>query len=60
MDKIKMEEIDNKINEASKEGRISCKVAQGIGDELSVSYIEVGERCKELGIKITACQLGCF
>jgi hypothetical protein len=60
MDKKQIEVIDLKLKENSKEGRISCKVAQKIGDELSVPYKEIGARCQELNIKISACQLGCF
>ena len=56
----RIQAIDEKLEEKSKEGRISCKAAQAIGDELGVPYQEVGARCQELGIKITACQLGCF
>ncbi|QRN84686.1 hypothetical protein JR334_06745 [Clostridia bacterium] len=60
MDNEKMKAVDLKIKEKSKQGRISCKLAQEIGDELALPYSEVGKRCEVLDIKISACQLGCF
>lgn len=54
------EEIKKKVLEKSKDGKIPCKTALEIADELKVHPREVGEVINELGIKIVACQLGCF
>lgn len=53
-------EIKNRLSENSKNGRISCKEARTIAEELSVPYRIVGEIADELKIKIFACELGCF
>lgn len=48
------------VQEAAKDGRISCHDARRLAEELNVSYSEVGRACDVLGIKIQACELGCF
>lgn len=60
MDNEQIKTIDAEIMASSKDGRISCKVAQEIGDKIEVPYREVGKRCEKLNIKISTCQLGCF
>ncbi|MHB8842458.1 MAG: hypothetical protein ACYC56_11865 [Candidatus Aquicultor sp.] len=57
---ISKEELLQKIKAASKDNRISCTVARKVGDELGVPLRQVGDACDELGIKIFACELGCF
>jgi|YelNatPaOPRAMG01_1025707.scaffolds.fasta_scaffold58353_1 DNA-binding MurR/RpiR family transcriptional regulator len=39
---------------------LSCTEAFKVAEELGISPAEVGKGCNELGIKIVACQLGCF
>lgn len=56
----KIEKIRASLTERSVEGRISCGLARKIAEELSVPYREVGKVADDLGIKITACELGCF
>lgn len=54
------ETIKKKILEKSKKGKIACKEALTIAKDLKVHPATVGEVINELGIKIIACQLGCF
>lgn len=42
------------------ENRITCSAARGLATELDVSVHLIGQACNELGIKIVACELGCF
>ena len=46
--------------QAGEDRRLACGEAFRIAAELDVSVAEVGRACNELGIKIVACQLGCF
>jgi len=54
------EEVLKKVEEASKDKRISCTSARKVAGELGVAVRTVGDACDELGIKIHACELGCF
>ncbi len=45
---------------SGEEKRLMCGEAFKIASDLEVSLAEVGKSCDELGIKIVACQLGCF
>ncbi len=40
--------------------RLSCARAVELSKKHDISLKEIGEVCNRLGIKITACQLGCF
>lgn len=59
-DEKTLAELDARIDERAEDGRIACRAAQAIGDELGLSYRTVGGRCQARHIKIVACQLGCF
>lgn len=52
--------LRRRLTEAAVDGRITCARARRIADELGVSYRSVGEMANGLGLKITACELGCF
>ncbi len=54
--------IEKRLRSAAKSGRVKCADALAIADSLGseVSLREVGKVADELGIRITACQLGCF
>lgn len=54
------ETIKQEIQKRAIDGRIDCAVARKIAEDLGVTYKEVGEAADKLGIKIKACQLGCF
>lgn len=45
---------------AGDDHRLACSEAFRIAADLDVPVAEVGRVCNELGIKIVACQLGCF
>lgn len=49
-----------KVEGASRDGKISCTVARRLAEEMGVPVRQVGEAADELGIKIYACELGCF
>jgi len=53
-------QIENAIQAALVEGRLSCKHAFELADELSVPVGRIGATCEALGVKIVDCQLGCF
>lgn len=40
--------------------RLSCARAVELSKKHNISLKEIGETCNRLGIKIMACQLGCF
>jgi hypothetical protein len=56
--------IDNKIlealQEAAKDGRITCAEAHALVERLECSYEEVAKAINQLQLKIKHCQLGCF
>ena len=52
--------IKARLREESREGKIPCAKALGIAEESGISPREVGRLANALGIKISACQLGCF
>lgn len=56
----KLDQLRQRLKEAAKEGRITCAQAWELAEELGVEKKLVGKICNELGIRIKACQLGCF
>ncbi|MBI5142399.1 MAG: hypothetical protein HZA20_09465 [Nitrospirae bacterium] len=52
--------LRRRLTEAAVDGRISCARARRIAEELGVSYRDVGAAANGLGLKISACELGCF
>jgi putative methionine-R-sulfoxide reductase with GAF domain len=54
------EKIKVKIQEVSKNGKISCTAAHKVAKELEVPVRKVGKLINELNLKIIACELGCF
>ncbi|MHC4714881.1 MAG: hypothetical protein ACYTAN_16685 [Planctomycetota bacterium] len=54
------ERIEAELKAASADGRVPCKGALALAVRLDVEPREVGAAANELGIKIVACQLGCF
>ena len=49
-----------KIRELAPDGTITCREARELADQLGIPSSQVGKVCSEAGIKITACELGCF
>jgi hypothetical protein len=54
------ETLRRRLTEAAVDGKIACARARRIAEELGISYKDVGVMANELGLKITACELGCF
>jgi hypothetical protein len=55
-----MEKIVERVKAEAKEGKLACKKAFELAEELGVALREVGEAANEAKVKIAACQLGCF
>lgn len=53
-------ELIAKLQEQYPEGKISCSEAREIAAKLGVALGDMGELCDLAGIKIFACELGCF
>jgi len=54
------EEIRTAVQNAAKDGKLSCTVARKLASELGVAPKEIGQIANDLKIKIFACELGCF
>lgn len=58
------EDITNRIKDAAVEidgqGKLTCKKAFQLAEELNISLKNIGDICNAEGIKIINCQLGCF
>jgi hypothetical protein len=39
---------------------LTCHDARALAEELGVEYRLVGQACNEMGVKVQACELGCF
>lgn len=48
------------LMESSPQKKISCSDARRLAEDLGIETRELGELCDEAGIKIFACELGCF
>ncbi|MBO8126284.1 MAG: hypothetical protein H0Z38_03500 [Firmicutes bacterium] len=57
---VDYDKIKEKVLENAKNGKLACKVAFKIADELNIPPRKVGDVANELEIKIAGCQLGCF
>lgn len=60
MDQILKEKILSQTEEIDGKQKLPCKKAFKLAAELNISKQELGQACNELGVKIYACQLGCF
>jgi len=58
------EDVLNRIKDAATEidgqGKLPCKRAFQLAEELNLSLKDIGDICNAEGIKIIHCQLGCF
>jgi len=52
--------IERALREAAVDGRIACAAALALAARLGVPPREVGAAADRAGIRISACQLGCF
>ncbi len=54
------EELDNAINNASENKRITCAACWKIAEDLKIKKTDVASACEKKGLKIKQCQLGAF
>ncbi len=54
------ETLKEAVRRAAVNNRLSCEKAHALGKKLGAPLREIGAACNELGIKISACRLGCF
>lgn len=58
------EDVKNRIKDAAAEkdgqGKLTCKRAFQLAEELNISLKDIGDICNAEDIKIIHCQLGCF
>lgn len=52
--------IERALRETAEGGRIACAAALALAARLGVSPRAVGTAADRIGIRIGACQLGCF
>lgn len=57
---MEKDDIKKALKETADDNRISCSQARELAERLGVPPQEVGRACDEMGIKIYACELGCF
>lgn len=60
MEVVKWADILASVKKRSRNGKLACATALKLAEELKVSPKRIGQAANELGIKIRACQLGCF
>ncbi|MGS0765417.1 hypothetical protein [Syntrophomonas curvata] len=53
-------EIMVKLQEMFPNGKMSCSEARELAEKLDVALGDMGKLCDQAGIKIFACELGCF
>ncbi len=56
----RMDKIVERVKAEAKNGKLPCKRAFELAEELGVLPREVGSAANEAEVKIAACQLGCF
>jgi len=54
------ENVRQEIRRLARDGKAPCEALLALAERLGVAPAEVGKACDELGIRICACQLGCF
>lgn len=58
--KEKNTKLEEKVKEASVDGRLACAKAHLLAEKEGFSLKEIGEMANSLKIKIVTCELGCF
>jgi hypothetical protein len=53
-------QLERTLKSRAENGRIDCRVAFEVANELGVPPDVVGKTINKLGIKLANCQLGCF
>lgn len=57
---MKKQEIMDRLIKSCPLKKITCSDARRLAEEMGVEPGEIGKLCDEAGIKICACELGCF
>lgn len=52
--------VEAAVKERAKEGKLACREAFALAEELGVAVGRIGAAANATGVKIKACQLGCF
>lgn len=52
--------LDDALDQATQEGRISCAQGWEIADAMKIKRLDLGSACEKKGIRIKPCQLGAF
>ncbi len=55
-----LEQVKKAVEQAAKNGVLTCPEARALAEKLGVAYSLVGKACNESGVKLRACELGCF
>ncbi len=53
-------EVEAAVRGRAKDGRLACREAFALANELGVAPGRIGEAANTVGVKIASCQLGCF
>ena len=54
------EELRQAIQSQAVEGKVACKAMLDLAGRTDTPSRQIAKVCNELGVKISACQLGCF
>ena len=54
------EELRDTIQAQAVDGKVSCKAMLDLAAETETPSQQIGKICNDLGVKVSACQLGCF
>ncbi len=54
------QDVLKKLEETCPEKKITCSDARRLAGEWEIDARELGKICDQAGIKIVACELGCF
>ena len=54
------QQIRQAIRRAAKDGKVPCRFLLELAERTGTAPREIGRHCNEMGLRIRACQLGCF
>lgn len=60
MNGVDDETILREVEKRAPDKRLPCRLALRMAEEMGVGPQRIGEAANRLGVKIVACQLGCF
>lgn len=53
-------EIEQAVQQAAQQGKLTCAAAWKLAEELEVEFADVGKAANTVKVRIIQCQLGCF